>query len=263
MATPLVYLILGCKGSGQFQIVADLIDFGTDTDESSAVFYSVADAAEAETDVKVATRTFSLGTYGWESGVLSLEVGSEADLVFVVADGLADPADFVEAFHAWLPQSGCELGRVMTALHCELAVGKHEAYAWFDCCIHFSDVVLLGRRDAVSNKDMKKFLDHYEEECFPCIFEYVKKGRVSNPRLLLETQPRRISRIFEEPDAFEVVEEPLVLDIEIDGVEEDDVVINELADEDDAAGDPTKDKYLRRVAGGRRAHPLPKIGEHL
>lgn len=244
MATPLVYLILGCKGTGQFQIVSDLIDFGTDKDESSAVFYSVADAPEAEAGFSVKSREVTLGTYGWSEGTFSLEIGSEADLIFVIADGLADPADFVEAFQRWLQVSGCELGRIMTALHCELAIAKHEAFAWFDCCIHYSDVVLLTQRDTVSNKDMKKFLDHYEEECFPCVFEFVKKGRVSNPKLLLEPQPRRISRIFDEPEIFE--DDP-----------------EEEVEEEEIAGDPSKDKYLRRVAGGRRAHPLPHIAEHL
>ncbi len=248
MATPLVYLILGCKGSGQFQIVSDLIEFGADKEETSALFYAVADAAEAESEPAPRGRDVKRGPYGWENGLFSLEVGGEPDLVFIVADGLADPADFMEAFNAWLPDSGCELGRIITVLHCELAVGKHEAFAWFDCCIHYSDVVLLSRRENVSNKDMKKFLDHYEEECYPCVFEYVKKGRVPNPKLLLEPQPRRISKLFDEP-------EPIVID-------EDDLEESDAAEEE-IAGDPTKDKYLRRVAGGRRAHPLPKIAEHL
>ena len=244
MANPLVYLILGCKGTGQFQVVSDLIDFGTDKDERSALFYSIDDANDAEDEFSVRTRDVTRGAYGWTNGVLSLEVGSEPDLVFVVADGLADPADFVEAFHAWLPESGCDLGRVMTVLYSELAIRKRETFAWFDCCIHYSDVVLLAKRENISNKEMKQFLDHYEEECFPCIFEYVKKGRVASPKLLLETQPRRISRIFDVPEIFEDDEESEI-------------------EEEEVAGDPTKDHYLRRIAGGRRAHSLPRIEDFL
>lgn len=244
MATPLVYLMLGCKGSGQFQIVSDLIDFGADKNEVSAVYHSAADADDAAAEFKVRSREASLGQYRWDDGVFELEIVGEPDLVFVVADGLADPADFVEAFHGWLPKSGCELGRVMTALNSELAIARHEAFAWFDCCIHFSDVVLLAKRENVGNKEMKRFLDHYEEECFPCLFEYVKKGRVPNPSLLLETQPRRITRIFDEPEIFE----------------DDDAVEIE---EEEVAGDPSKDSYLRRIAGGRREKVLPKISEHL
>ncbi len=244
MATPYVYLILGCKGTGQFQILSDLIDFGADKDEKSLVYCSSNDKSDADADFAIRTREATLVAYEWDGGTLDLRIDGDEDLVFVVADGLSDPADFVEAFHAWLAGNGCELGRVMTVLHSELAIARHEAFAWFDCCIHFSDVVLMNKRENVSNKDMKKFLDHYEEECFPCLFEYVKKGRVPNPSLLLETQPRRITRIFDEPEIFE------------DDDEEEEL-------EEEVAGDPTKDAFLKRISGGRRERRLPRIAEHL
>ncbi|MDQ8203448.1 hypothetical protein [Pelagicoccus sp. SDUM812003] len=244
MSTPLVYLILGSKGSGQFNIVSDLIEFGTDKDETSLVYCSENDRGDADQDFSVRSREASLGQYLWKDGALSLQIPGDASVAFVVADGVSDPADFVEAFHAWLPGSGCDLGRVITVLNCELAIAQHVAFTWFDCCIHFSDVVLLGMRENVTNKQMKAFLDHYEQECFPCLFEYVKKGRVPNPALLLETQPRRISRIFDEPEVFEDDEEE---DIE----------------EEDVAGDPSRDHYLKRISGGRREHVLPHIAEYL
>src|SRR5690606_24285880 len=111
-------------------------------------------------------------------------------------------ADFVEAFHAWLKDSGCELGRVLTVLDCELAIGQSHIFPWFDCCIHFSDVVLLAKREALSNRQIQDFLARYEEERYPALFERVKKGRVANPALVLAPQPRRISRIFDEPEIF-------------------------------------------------------------
>lgn len=244
MAKPLVYLVLGCKGSDQFRVVADLIEFGTSKEEKAALFHSVGDADEVAADFSVKHREASAVPYCLEEGVLSMSADEGFDLVFVVADGLGDPADMVEAFHGWLPDSGCELARVITVLHCDLAVRKHEAFEWFECCIHFSDVVLLARRENVGNKEMKTFLDHYEEECYPCLWEYVKKGRVSNPSLVLDNQPRRITRIFDIPEVFEDDEEEDFQDEEI-------------------AGDVTRDIFLKRVAGARRARPLPKIGEHL
>lgn len=244
MAKPLVYMVLGCKGSDQFRVLADLIEFGTGKDEKSFVYYSPRDASDVETDFSVKHREAKASSYEFAEGVLSLSVPEEADLAFVVVDGLGDPADFVEAFHTWLPESGCELGRIITVLHSDLAVAKHEAFEWFECCIHFSDVVLLAKRDNVSNKQMKAFLDHYEEECYPCLFEYVKKGRVANPSLVLDIVPRRITRIFDEPEVFEDDEE-------------------EEIEEEEVAGDPTHDVFLKRISGGRRARVLPKIGEHL
>lgn len=244
MAKPLVYLLLGCKGSDQFRVLSDLVEFGTEKDEKSFVYHSPDDLTDVETEFSVKHRETEVVAYVFENGKLQLAVSSEADLVFIVADGLGDPADFVEAFHAWLPESGCELGRIITVLHSDLAVAKHEAFEWFECCIHFSDVVLLSKRENVTNKQMKAFLDHYEEECYPCLFEYVKKGRVSNPSLVLDIVPRRITRIFDEPEIFEDDEE-------------------EEIEEEEIAGDPSRDVFLKRISGGRRARVLPKIGEHL
>ncbi len=243
MAKPIVYLILGCKGSDQFRVIADLVEFGTVEGEKSALFHSAGDAEEVAADFEVKHREVSVGQHACEGSSLELTVAEGTDLVFVVADGLGDPADFVEAFHGWLPESGCELGRVVTVLHSDLAIGNKDAFPWFECCIHFSDVVLLSRREKVGNKEIKVFLDRYEEACFPCLWEYVKKGRVGNPSLVLDTQPRRISRIFDVPEVFE----------------DDD----EDEWEEDIAGDVTKDPYLKTVSGGKRAKELPDIGTFL
>ncbi len=242
MAKPLVYLVLGCKGSEQFRVVADLIEFGTGKEEKTILFHAARDAETVASDFSVKHRETAVAEYQVTDRKVSFEVPEETDLVFIVADGLADPTDLVEAVQAWLPESGCELGRIATVLHCDLAVADKVASDWFECCIHFSDIVLLSQRAKVKNKDMKAFLDRYEEECYPCLWEYVKKGRVSNPSLVLDTQSRRITRIFDEPEFFDD-----------DGEEE------EL--EEDVAGDVTKDRFLKTVTGGGRAIELPDIGE--
>lgn len=245
MAKPLVYLVLGCKGSEQFRVVADLVEFGTGKEEKTALFHSVADAAEVAEDFSVKHREVNVAEYSLQEGRLGLSVDEGTDLVFIAADGVSDPSDYVEAFHGWLPESGCELARVITVLHSDLAIGNKAASEWFECCIHFSDVVLLARRQKVGNKEMKVFLDHYEEECFPCLWEYVKKGRVGNPSLVLDTQPRRISRIFDEPEVFDDEED------------------EEFDEEEDIAGDVTRDPFLKTVSGGQRARELPNISEFL
>lgn len=243
MTKPVVYLILGCKGSDQFRVLSDLIEFGTEKEESSALYHSSGDAAEVAADFLVKHREVAVGEYRLEDRTLKLEVPEGTSLVFVVADGRADPTDLVEGFHRWLPESGCELGRVVTVLHCDLAVGQEVASDWFDCCIHFSDIVLLAKREKVGNKELKAFRDRYEELCYPCLWEYVKKGRVPNPSLILDRQARRISRIFDVPEV-------------IDDDEEENLG-------EDIAGDVTKDPYLKMAAGGRRAKELPDIGDFL
>ena len=36
--------------------------------------------------------------------------------------------------------------------------------AWYDACVHFSDVVLLQRREGVANKWVSDFLKHHEDQ---------------------------------------------------------------------------------------------------
>jgi len=244
MSVPLLYLVLGCRGSDQFLAVADLIEFGTDKEDKSLVLVSGADLAEGAEAFEAPRRAASLERYDWtESGFSTGAIG-DADYVFLVSDGVSDPSDFVEAFHQWLPESGCELARVITVLHCDLAARRRVAMDWFECCIHFSDVVLLSKREKVSNRQMKDFLSYYDEQCYPCHFEYLKKGRVSNPSLVLNPQPRRISRIFDAQEIF-------------DDDEEDEI------EEEQLAGDAARDPFLKRIAGGRRERPLPRIQDFL
>lgn len=244
MSAPLVYLILGCKGTGRFQVVSDLIEFGTAKDDKTLVFHSTADAENAEANLKLKSREAVVASFEVVDDQFNLSVAEGTDLVFVVADGLTSPADSVEAFHGWLGESSCELGRVITVLHSELAIENKKAAPWFECCIHYSDVILLAKREKVNNKLIKSFQDGYADKCYPCLFQFVKKGRVSNPSLILSPEPRRITRIFDIPEVFE----------------DDDP---EDIFEEETAGNFEKDIYQNRITGGRRELVLPEIAEYL
>jgi hypothetical protein len=124
--------------------------------------------------------------------------------------------------------------------------------------VHFSDVVLLSRREGVANKWMSAFRRAFEDQCMPCLFEFVKgDGRVKNPALLLDPAPRRLSQYF---DASEW-----------DGLDLADIEIGESDDEDgetmrpiakteiDPDDQPPVDPYLERKQNGRRAIELPDI----
>ena len=93
MAKPFVYLVLGCKGSDQFRVVSDLIEFGTAKEEKTAFFHSANDADEVAADFSIKNRETAVAAYGYADGVLSFDVPEETDLAFVVADGLEDPSN--------------------------------------------------------------------------------------------------------------------------------------------------------------------------
>ncbi|RPF73915.1 MAG: hypothetical protein CBC31_011130 [Verrucomicrobia bacterium TMED71] len=106
-------------------------------------------------------------------------------------------------------------------------------------------MVLLSNRSEVSNKWIDEFQDRYLKDYYPCLFVFVKKGRLPNPSLVLEPEARRISKLFDEADEY----------VFLDDEDEEEV------DEEDepTAGDPSKDPFLAKLGNGRRSLTLPNI----
>lgn len=245
MSERIVYLVLGSRGGGRSSLVQDLVDFGLDSEAESQVFVSEDDAAMWDSPLPIRNALCEQKSYSWIEDESSLSVEATSETVFVVADGLSDPADFVEAFFNWLQGSGYELGRIITVADCNRIQQERKLLQWYDCCIHFSDVILLSNRTEVSNKWIEEFKDRYLKEYYPCLFVFAKKGRISNPSLVLEPEARRISKLFDEADEY---------------VFEDDDEEEEIDEEDEpAAGDPSKDPFLAKFGSGRRSRILPDI----
>jgi len=225
---PLVYFILGASGSGRHAIASELAAVAREGGGGGTHVVEV--MGEAWPD--------------WPEGAVAQ--------VFVVADGRRNPVDQVEALKPWIEAHGATLGRILCVVSCQLAVSTPALLPWFDACVHFSDVVLLNHREGVENRWVSDFKKRYAERFYPCLFEFVKKGQVTNPLVVIEPQARRISQYFDER------EDPVVegLIIETDTPDSDD----EDADEDTG---PAEDFYLARRAGGRRLHEIPDIAKHL
>lgn len=254
MSKPIVYLVLGSRGSGRRSVLMDLLEFGTDESEKSLVALSPEEPNTSEFDVR--KREVGTVQYKTVDRALNFEVPEETNVIFVLADGAANPAESVYAFFLWFKEADYELGRILTVLDCDLMSEEEELHSWFDCCIHFSDIVLLSKRERVSNKWIAELKEEYNKKrCFPCLFEFVKKGRLANPALALSPESRRISMVFEEPE--DVVEEYYVFnDDEEDIIEEEEV-------EPSIAGDPEKDEYLKFVVSAKKENPIHDIKRYV
>jgi hypothetical protein len=263
MNTSHAYIILGTAGSGRRAVLADLIANGlADTDRPVLLTARSETAAEAA-DAQRLTDTAHLVQQLWaleESRVVTEPLPDGATHVFILVDGRTNPVDQIEAIHGWLPSAGLEIGRVITVVNCQLASTHPELARWFDACVHFSDVVLLNRREGVTNKWVSDFTARYKKQSFPCLFESVKKGVIENPAVILEPEARRISMLFDPEDAW-----PLPVDkdtvIEDENGEEAPPSAEDLADPD-LIGKP--DPYIDRLYGsGRRAKEIPDIAKIL
>ncbi len=252
VAKPLVYLLLGAVGSGRREVLADLVAEGLEEDEKAVVLLPEAEPAD-ERDLRLGTTV----RWSWEGSALVAprEALKGATHLFVLSDGRGNPVDQVEAFKPWMESVGGEIGRVFTVVNCQLAERIPALMEWYDACIHFSDAVLLAKREGVANKWISTFQARFKDQFYPCLFEWVKEGKVKNPALLLEPQPRRMSHYFDEPEWVVLEEEE---DFEM-GSETEEGATTEEEVEVVLEVDP----YFERKHGGRRVKELPDIASLL
>lgn len=251
MSAPLVYFFLGATDSGRRDIVADLIGNGLADGARPLLLTSSNEPALPDPARKRLEGVDGFRTAHWswnenQSGRFApLDLG-DATAVFFITDGQIDPVNQIEALHEWLPGSGAELGRIFAVIHCRLGFEHPPLRRWHEACVHFADVVLLNRREGVPNKWVGDFKTWLQKERFPCLIEFVKKGEVGNPALLLEPQARRMSLYFDDPDEWP---------------DEDELEEGETFAGDDLLG--AADPYIERFDSGRRGRELPDIAKIL
>lgn len=246
---PELYFILGLRGSGRHAIVADLIEGGIDDQESVLLITA---QSEITALPKIKHPNLTTLTWAWEpSSAPAMETGRivtpelpETNHVFLIGDGSLNPVDQVEAFLHWTQARRWPVTRILTVMHCQLAEQHSAVAAWYDACIHFSDCVLLNRRDGVANAWVGDLQKRFEKACSPCLFELVKKDKVRNPAMILDPEPRRLSLVFDDLDAIDT------LDLDEENLPEEPFDLT-------LATDP----YLERLSGGRRAKPIPDLAD--
>jgi hypothetical protein len=245
---PQVYLILGAAGSGRREVLADLIDGGLADGAKPAVLLAADEAADPW-DQKLP----GLARWTWTGEAIDAALPAGATPVFFVMQGRTNPVEQIGAFKPWLAAQGGELARVITVVDCRLAEKNPPLRAWFEACIHFSDIVLLHHREGTANKWLSEFLGYFRGRFYPCLFEAVKAGRVKNPVLVLDPQTRRLSHWFDEES-----------DLIFTNAHGEEIDEEEVADDDEEIEvAPAEDLYLARDAAGRRAKKIPDIAKFL
>jgi len=245
---PIVYIILGAAGSGRREIVADLIEGGLAEGDRAAVMLSAAEAPDAF-DAKLP----GLTRWTWTGEYIEGSAPPDATHVFFLTDGRSSPVDQLEAAMLWIPTQGAELGRILCVVNCQLAEKNAALLAWYEACVHFSDVVLLTRREGVANKWLSEFRAHFDGQFYPCLFELVKGGRVKNPALVLDPLARRMSH------AFDAEQDWVFTDSEGEEIDEEE----ESEGEEDIEATPEVDPYFVRDAAQRREKKIPDIAKYL
>jgi hypothetical protein len=250
-AKPLVYLVLGATGSGRRELLADLIGAGLDEQARAAVMLSDAEAADPA-DAKLGAIT----RWQWREGAIVGTRPEGATHVFFVVDGRRSPVDQIEVFKPWLDAQGGELARSFCVVNFQLVAQHPALVAWYEACIHFSDVVFLNKREGVENKVVSDFLAHFKKQYYPCLFEMVRDGQVKNPALVLEPQARRMTHVFDEEPNW------VFTNAEGEEIDEQEETGSDKENEEIQAK-PEEDPYFERMNGGRRLKPVPDITKYL
>ena len=239
--SPTVYLLCGIEDSGRREVLFDLIDGGISKDEQ-VLYFRPSEASDSPFDEQIEALE-NTSVVDWELSDCKIKHGkisAAPTKILLLAPSKANPADLAEALKTWVERNQCVLGRIITVINCDFIKRNPRSQTWFDACIHFSDVVLLGKRTEVDNRWIKEFEARYTKQYFSCHIELVVKGKAKNPVAVLDTEARRMSLFFDE-----------LIPIEEDEFEE------------DRPEDTQPDPYIERNQSGQRIRQIPDIGKWL
>jgi hypothetical protein len=252
------YVFAGASGSGRRAVMADLAATGLATGAIEGPLGILLPPGEVAQDFPGAT-VHAWG--GLAEGAALPELPGDLKTLFILLDGRADPVDQFESLARVLagnPQ--VELARLLTVASCRFFSENPALASWLDACVRFSDVVLLCNREGVPNKWISDLTTRFHKECYPCLFAFVKDGKVANPAEVLYPEPRRMSLAYdfaeEAPAAVEEEADYEIVD-ETEDEEEGEVL------EADGEEAPPAEPYFERDAAGRRKLRLPDVRDFL
>ncbi len=242
-----VYLVLGLPGAGRHEVVGNLIGGALPDATGVAVWHPTNEPPTVGLEPKTPIQRLP---YSFQSGAFiptsQDESGREPEAVFFLTDGRASVIDQIEAFPAWLSSHGWELARILLVVDCTLAAAHPQVTEWHDACVHFSDVVLLNRREALSLKWAEQYQKKYAALRYPCLFIPVKKGRVDNSLLVLFPEPRRMSLTFDDIDPVDE------LDLDEENLPEEPFTLENKVD-----------PYFEKLLSGHRCKQVPDVNAFL
>lgn len=247
-----LYVVLGAGPSDRAALTAHLIEHGLEPGEGPFTVYATArdlggsERARADLEAHARTTVVTVPEGTFTGGGVLPRV-PESGTVFFLSDGSGDPVDQIETLRAWMDANDLKLARIFTVVDCALLAANPGATPWYDACIHFSDVVLLGNRADVSKKWVRGLEERLRREALPCHTAYLKAGgKVDAPAELLYPEARRISQFFDP-----VEEDAALVGLEIEG--------DEPEEEEEGEADPRNDPFLARTEQGHRIRNLVDI----
>ena len=185
---------------------------------------------------------YTVGTWTLVEGRVVFDQPLSAEMGNLLIYGVTPfPADLVDALILGYRADDYVIGRIITHVHSGWCDTVEEAKGWYEGCIHFSDLVLIDSRDEVVDNWVRDILERYRKLHYPCHFDLVRRGLPKHPQWFFDSQPRRLSLVFDPDDLSGLGG----MDYEIEGDEPEE-------DEDEDGEKISLDPYLSRNAAGER-----------
>lgn len=128
---------------------------------------------------------------------------------FILVDPRESPVEQIEKLAADLAKCLIEPVKIITCVDCEGVEAHPPLKLWYEACIYYSDIVLLGNRSAASNRFIRDYQKQFERNCYPCLFLFLKGAGVPDQALeILTPGTRRISQLFDLPGNGAAPEQP-------------------------------------------------------
>jgi|TARA_B110000037_G_scaffold131640_1_gene149572 hypothetical protein len=188
-----LYLILGSQLNAQRDLANYLCQHGLENPATAAIYFP--ETSPSTTD---SAASWAFG----DGGTLALPAkASDNEAIFLLCSPSEDPRPFLEAVAGALQATKFELARIFTVVDCGLLCEQPQLKAYYELCLHFSDVFLLGNRSDVSKKWVQGYIDELKKMAVPTRIEYLKAdGKVDAVSEFLFPEARRVSQIFDAAD---------------------------------------------------------------
>jgi hypothetical protein len=245
-----VYIVLGAEDTVRDTLLIDILKEAAD---KGPVRLFNCGPAQPELEVQTSALGIAWATGDAEAGARAAEDRPEAESLFLLSDGRADPRDSLEVWGRNFQEDPFPLLRVILIVNAELIHRESSLQHWYEACLHFSDVALFSNWTQLPAKWVSDWETAYHKSHNPCLLIKVARRGIPNIPLVLFPESRRISLVFEMDDRFQVS----------------DWEIEESAHEDDEEGEDTiedvveADPWLERLPGGARRRHVPGIGRFL
>ena len=157
------------------------------------------------------TETADLTIHPYETSPTTSALENGPHIHFILIDPRLSPVPQLEALAETLKTISADPDRILTCVDCAQVEATPSLKGYYEACIYYSDVVLLGNRADASKSFVRDYQKHYEKHCYPCLFLLLKgPGIPEKPLEILTPGTRRLSQLFD------LAEEAIASNSEID-----------------------------------------------